>query len=73
MEEILRILKETIEIFVEDLKPDEIRLDELDSIDLMELSMTIEVNFSVNMTGSEIAQTGSIAELGNTIAKKIKD
>lgn len=39
----------------------------LDSIDLMELSMAIELHFGVEVTGAEIADLGSVQALSRFI------
>lgn len=46
-------------------------LDNLDSIDLMELSMAIELHFGVSITGVEIAELGNLSALEKAIQSQI--
>lgn len=48
-------------------------LDELDSIELMELSMAIELHFGVSLTGLEISDLGDLNALETAIRGQIKN
>lgn len=47
-------------------------LEDLDSIDLMELSMAIELHFGVGITGLEIAELGNLNALENAIQNQVR-
>ena len=60
LDEILRSVVQDPSLIPED-------MDELDSIDLMELSMAIELHFGVSLTGAEISDLGNLNALGRAI------
>jgi acyl carrier protein len=67
MTDIRQKLDEILRSVVQDPSMIPENMDELDSIDLMELSMAIELHFGVSLTGVEISDLGNLNALGKAI------
>ncbi len=65
--DIERKIKEVIESSIGTSAHSGLVLSTLDSIDLMELSMAVELHFGIEVTGAKIAELGSVQEFSRFV------